>query len=101
MGWYLNYYRCSECGTEWTDEWSCTCNDRCPTCRAETEPHDDEDLTYVIEPNSQGGFVVMFSPDNAEDSPDYQPIGEFKSHRGALKYVEALQRGTLPLILMR
>jgi hypothetical protein len=58
-------------------------------------------LTYVVEHNSEGGFTVMFSPDTAEDSPDYQPIGEFKTHRGALKYVQALQSGAPPPILMR
>lgn len=35
---YKNYYRCPECGTEWKDEWSCTCNDRYPECDKETEP---------------------------------------------------------------
>jgi hypothetical protein len=41
---YVNYYRCSEDGTEWQDEWDCTCNDRCPTCNAETEPYKSEDI---------------------------------------------------------
>ena len=25
--------------TQWTGQWSCACNDRCPSCNAETEPH--------------------------------------------------------------
>lgn len=33
-----NNYKC-DCGEEWTDEWSCQCNDRCPGCNAEIEPH--------------------------------------------------------------
>jgi hypothetical protein len=41
--WFRNYYRC-DCGEEWEDEWSCTCNDRCPACRTETEPYNSEDL---------------------------------------------------------
>jgi hypothetical protein len=41
---YTNFYRCSECGTEWQDEWDCTCNDRCPTCNAEIEPYKSEDI---------------------------------------------------------
>ena len=36
--WYENRYDCPECNTEWIDEWSCMCNDRCPVCRAEIEP---------------------------------------------------------------
>ncbi|UTS82846.1 hypothetical protein [Phaeobacter piscinae] len=33
-----NNYKC-DCGEEWSDEWSCQCNDRCPSCNAEIEPH--------------------------------------------------------------
>lgn len=28
---YLNYYKCV-CNTEWSDSWSCMCDDRCPDC---------------------------------------------------------------------
>lgn len=38
----LNRYR--HCGTEWTDLWSCACNDRCPVCRAEIEPYSSEEI---------------------------------------------------------
>ena len=41
---WLNYYKCTECGTEWTDAWSCQCNDRCPKCDIETEPYDSKEL---------------------------------------------------------
>lgn len=40
--WFRNHY---ECCVSWTDEWSCTCNDRCPECRAETEPYESEELS--------------------------------------------------------
>lgn len=50
MAWYINYYQ--HCGQGWVDEWDCMCNDRCPVCNAEIEPHaskvveaeDEEDL---------------------------------------------------------
>ena len=32
MAWFLNYYNCARCDTDWTDEWSCTCDDECPHC---------------------------------------------------------------------
>ena len=35
---YSNHYDCSECGHEWSDTWSCACNDKCPGCGSETEP---------------------------------------------------------------
>lgn len=41
---YTNHYRCSECGEEWQDDSPHTNNDRCPSCDAETEPYDSEDL---------------------------------------------------------
>jgi transcription initiation factor IIE alpha subunit len=41
---FRNYYRCPYDGTTWVDEWACTCNDRCPLCRAEIEPYDSEDI---------------------------------------------------------
>lgn len=37
-------YRCPKDGTEWEMEWSCACNDRCPTCDAEIEPSDVQDI---------------------------------------------------------
>jgi hypothetical protein len=41
---HRNYYRCPHDDAEWRDEWSCSCNDRCPTCRAEIEPYLTEDV---------------------------------------------------------
>ena len=32
------------CGEEWTDYWSCACNDRCPKCNREIEPYHFEVL---------------------------------------------------------
>ena len=37
---YLNQYRCPYCQTEWEDVWDCGCNDRCPDCNKEIEPHE-------------------------------------------------------------
>ncbi|MDK9702506.1 MAG: hypothetical protein OEL20_05155 [Sulfuritalea sp.] len=41
---FLNHYGCP-CGTKWVDEWSCQCNDRCPSCNKEIEPSESEDLS--------------------------------------------------------
>ena len=32
MPWFINYYRCPQCGETWCDEWSATCDDDCPAC---------------------------------------------------------------------
>lgn len=41
---FLNHYECP-CGCAWTDDWSCACNDRCPECNREIEPHESVELT--------------------------------------------------------
>lgn len=40
---FINHYRCPNDGTEWADEWDCMCNDKCPKCNAEIEPHESEE----------------------------------------------------------
>lgn len=79
MAWFLNYYSCERCGENWTDEWSCTCDDECPHCGSrDHSPEDTEDLTEVI--TKEGNeFVLLLSPDTAEDAPDYREIGRFPS----------------------
>lgn len=42
---YRNYYRCERCGHEWNDEWSCQCDDECPSCGArDMTPYRSEDV---------------------------------------------------------
>lgn len=41
---FRNHYRCPYGGFEWTDRWSCMCNDRCPLCNREIEPYTSEEL---------------------------------------------------------
>ena len=44
---WVNYYKCyhedsyeeGEPAAFWTDNWSATCNDRCPVCNHEIEPY--------------------------------------------------------------
>lgn len=45
---FLNFYRCPNDGTQWEDEWSCMCNDRCPVCNKEIEPYLSEDITKNV-----------------------------------------------------
>lgn len=44
QNWFVNHYYCDECDEEWDDEWYCMCNDRCPNCNAEIEPHASEEV---------------------------------------------------------
>jgi transcription initiation factor IIE alpha subunit len=48
---YTNFFLCPNDQTEWLDEWSCTCNDRCPRCHAEIEP-------YASRDNETGGMII-------------------------------------------
>lgn len=45
---FRNHYECPNDGTKWSDEWTCRCNDRCPTCDAEIEPHSSDDLMGLV-----------------------------------------------------
>lgn len=47
---YLNYYECSYCGHEWTDEYDSMCDDDCPNCK---ERHITPFKSEVI-PESKG-----------------------------------------------
>lgn len=42
---YLNHYCCPYCEVEWTDEWDCTCDDRCPDCDRPISPYHSDELT--------------------------------------------------------
>jgi hypothetical protein len=49
---FTNHYRCV-CGTEWEDTWDCACNDRCPSCNKEIEPHHSDGGPDSDEVNSE------------------------------------------------
>jgi hypothetical protein len=41
---FVNHYHCDACDTNWHDQWSCACNDRCPECDREIEPYASDEL---------------------------------------------------------
>ena len=42
---FRNYYRCANCGGEWSDVWSAQCDDDCPHCGARhMSPYESEDV---------------------------------------------------------
>jgi len=54
MALFRNFYRCYECGHEWTDVWSATCDDDCSQCGARhMSPYKSEDA-----PGCGGGVHV-------------------------------------------
>jgi len=91
MAWYLKYYKHRACGTRWTDEWSCACNDKCPVCNAEIEAFKWEDLTVVVESNEDGTWVVLTSPITAEDKPAYVQT-QFDSEQKARRFASKERR---------
>lgn len=83
MAWFSNRYECARCGGEWTDEWSCTCDDDCPHCGARhMSPYDSDDLTEIVEEDN-AQFVVLRSPDTAGHSPSYEELGRFPTRAQA------------------
>jgi len=87
MAWYFNSYHCGDCGTDWTDEWSCCCDDECPSCGSRHwSPYESVDLTEVV-CEDRGEFVVLRSPDTAAHRPNYRPIARFTSEALARRFV--------------
>jgi transcription initiation factor IIE alpha subunit len=78
MAWFVNHYACETCGCNWTDEWSCACDDECPHCGSDISATDSDDRTRIIEKRGDV-FAVLRSPPSAEDSPNYRLVIEFRS----------------------
>lgn len=88
MAWFRNHYECYRCDYDWSDEWSCECDDECPSCGARhASPVDSDDLTITID-EEDGEYVVRHSPPGAEHSPDYEEVARFFTETHALAYVE-------------
>lgn len=64
--WFENTYECSECGTTWKDEWSCTCDDRCPECNVETVPTSSIDLSRPLTAEDYAGAARLFLHSSGE-----------------------------------
>ncbi|KQZ14072.1 hypothetical protein ASD44_08260 [Mesorhizobium sp. Root554] len=95
MAWYRNQYVCYHCSEIWEDEWSCGCDDDCPSCDARhASPVGSEDLTFVIE-DERHCFVVLKSPPEADDHPDYREVIRFLSKGFAEAYIRAEPTHTL------
>ena len=77
MAWYRNHYKCGRCGHKWPDEWSCMCDDDCPSCGARHMTQDkSDDLTTVVHRNGSE-FVVLSVTETAEHDADYRELGRF------------------------
>jgi predicted nucleic acid-binding Zn-ribbon protein len=91
MAWFLNNYTCYRCGKDWSDAWSCMCDDDCPYCGARhSTPVDSDDLTVLVEPDGNE-FVVLRSPDTAEHDPDYREVGRFPSSEKAEEFLASIE----------
>ena len=87
MAWFLNHYLCDRCEVPWTDEWSCMCDDDCPRCGARhMTPFKSDDLTTVIERDGKQ-FVVLWSPETAEEDPEYCKLGSFSTQQEARAFL--------------
>ena len=87
MAWFANHYECDRCKYEWTDEWSCTCEDDCPHCGfRHMTPYDSDHLTEIID-EVDGSFVALWSPETADDDPDYRELGRFPTRAKAESFL--------------
>jgi hypothetical protein len=53
-------------------------------------PHDSNDLTEVIE-NESNTFVVLRSAESAEHTPDYRKLGRFQTREEAVSFLAAYE----------
>jgi len=92
LAWFLNNYVCDQCDGDWTDEWSCCCDDQCPHCGArDMSPVESDDLTIIV--RDQGAdFIVLWSPETAEHNPDYCEVGRFPTRALAYEFIIANER---------
>ncbi len=107
MSWFLKRYQCV-CGETWEDEWSCACNDRCPSCNKEIETDDYDDLSVIVEARKAGEecgdkdaevYVILRSSPDASDKPDYEVIAAFlvsEFTRGWVEYAAQMIRPYAP-----
>jgi hypothetical protein len=51
-------------------------------------PYESEELTTLIE-EEDGQFIVLWSPETAENEPDYRELGRFPSRENALEFLSA------------
>ena len=87
MAWFLNFYKCERCKRRWTDEWSCMCDNTCPSCGArDMSPFDSHNLTDIVEQDGKE-FVAIRSSNSAEHDPDYRELGRFPTHEAALEFL--------------
>lgn len=59
MALFKNYYDCDPCGELWNDQWSCVCNDKCPNCNAEIEPHHSRQILYDFDVSVSNYFKCL------------------------------------------
>lgn len=51
---YRNFYRCTDCGEQWDDEWDSMCDDECPSCQRAFTPYRSEGLGEGEDAECQG-----------------------------------------------
>lgn len=47
---FINHYTCDACNETWQDQWSCACDDACPTCGHDYTPTHSIELDITGEP---------------------------------------------------
>jgi predicted nucleic acid-binding Zn-ribbon protein len=88
MAWYLNKYKCEDCGAVWEDQWSCSCDDECPECSVDHSPYNSVDMSAYVEKTKDGTFTVYYSPPEAQHFPDYTFFAEVIMENVALALAE-------------
>lgn len=52
-------YEC-DCGCTWEDQWSCACDDECPSCGADVSPSDATEYSDPASARSEGADAARY-----------------------------------------
>ncbi|BAO58511.1 hypothetical protein [Pseudomonas phage KPP25] len=99
---WLNHYSCS-CGCEWSDEWSCQCDDKCPECGTACSPTKSEWIGTELPNPSIGekmrlrhyyGYMrLRFNADGTVDAQKGSSWGPLLTNREWMKTLTLWRQG--------
>lgn len=70
--WFANTYQCP-CGTRWTDQWSCMCDDDCPSCGTTCSPEISEEIDFE---ENEFGDTACSECGAVEGTAEYGTVGD-------------------------
>lgn len=83
IDWMTNHYAHEDCEEVWSAEWSCACDEECPSCGAAIEPYSTDILEQLVEHPGTPGIFGLFPIRDGEATvdPESEPQEERRAGR--------------------